>query len=474
MSEESAIDQLSDTPAEPAPRPRQRRRLVKRVLVSVTGAVMALALLAVVGVYYLLNRGSEPQGPARLGPSPQLAPPNPEPIPKVNAPNVVGWPQGATPRAPEGFTVTAFATNLDHPRWLYSLPNGDVLAAEAATPPKDPDSLGTRLLYWLRRNDGAVKDSANRITLLRDTNGDGVADFRSAFLQNLNHPFGMAVVGDWFYVANTDAVWRYRYKSGDTRITAPGEKILDLPAGGYNNHWTRNIMPSADGRSLYVTVGSGSNAGENGLAAEKRRAVVLQVDLDGRRERVVASGIRNPNGLGVEPSTGTLWAVVNERDVLGDDVAPDYLTRVRPGDFYGWPWSYWGTHTDDRVKPPRPDLVAKAIRPDYSLGAHTAPLGLAFSTGTLFPEQYRGGAFIGEHGSWNRGNPVGYKVVYVPFEQGRPDGLPRDFLTGFRPDPKSDKTYGRPVGVIMDRAGGLLVADDAGNRVWRVAPESRS
>ncbi|GLW22894.1 sorbosone dehydrogenase [Microbispora amethystogenes] len=467
--------------------PEVRRRRLARIAVRALLALVLLAVLATAGVFAVVGRGGPPQTEARLGADPRLEEPDTFPIPKVEAPDVVGWPAGVTPTAPEGFTVTRFAGGLDHPRWLYLLPGGDVLVAESATSPKPAESIVMSVLSWLRRNDGATRErSANRITLLRDTDGDGVADFRGTFLDHLNQPFGMALLraappyavepdappgtGAMFYVANTDGVWRFPYRLGDTRITAPGEKILDLPAGGYNNHWTRNLFAAADGSKLYVTVGSGSNAGEHGLEAERGRAAVLQVDPGGGGARVYASGIRNPNGLGLEPATGTLWAVVNERDVLGDDVSPDYLTRVRDGDFYGWPWSYWGHHVDDRVTPARPDLVARASRPDYSLGAHTAPLGLAFSTGTAFPPAYRGGAFIGEHGSWNRGDPVGYKVVYVPFAHGMPSGRPRDFLTGFKPDPGDSTTYGRPVGVALDKAGGLLVADDAGDTVWRVAP----
>ncbi|WP_223166408.1 PQQ-dependent sugar dehydrogenase [Nonomuraea sp. SYSU D8015] len=462
-----------------------RRHPAVRIAMRVTLALILLAIVAAAGTFAALSRGGEPQTEAHLGPQPRLAEPDTFPIPKVNAPDVIGWPAGKTPTAPAGFSVTRFAGDLDHPRWLYQLPNRDVLVAESSTLPKEPDSPVRRLLSWLRRNDGSTAErSANRITLLRDTDGDGVADVRSTFLDGLRQPFGMALLRPaapyavapdappgtetMFYVANTDGVWRFPYRLGDTRITTSGEKILDLPAGGYNNHWTRNLLAAADGSKIYVTVGSAGNAGEYGLQVEHRRAAVLEVNPDGSGERLLASGIRNPNGLAVEPATGTLWTVVNERDVLGDDVSPDYLTRIRPGDFYGWPWSYWGRNVDDRVQPPRPDLVAKALRPDYSLGAHTAPLGLAFST--TFPEPYRGGAFIGEHGSWNRGDPVGYKVVYVPFANGMPSGKPRDFLTGFKPDPAGSTTYGRPAGVITDAAGGLLVADDAGNTVWRAAP----
>ncbi|WP_208868151.1 PQQ-dependent sugar dehydrogenase [Microbispora triticiradicis] len=382
--------------------PEVRRRRLARIAVRALLALVLLAVLATAGVFAAVGRGGPPQTEARLGADPRLEEPDTFPIPKVEAPDVVGWPAGVTPTAPEGFTVTRFAGGLDHPRWLYLLPGGDVLVAESATSPKPAESIVMSVLSWLRRNDGATRErSANRITLLRDTDGDGVADFRGTFLDHLNQPFGMALLRAappyavepdappgteaMFYVANTDGVWRLPYRLGDTRITAPGEKILDLPAGGYNNHWTRNLFAAADGSKLYVTVGSGSNAGEHGLEAERGRAAVLQVDPGGGGARVYASGIRNPNGLGLEPATGTLWAVVNERDVLGDDVSPDYLTRVRDGDFYGWPWSYWGHHVDDRVTPARPDLVARASRPDYSLGAHTAPWGSHSPRGPRFP-----------------------------------------------------------------------------------------
>lgn len=445
-------------------KPRRAVRLVRRVVLSL---VLVVALL-VGWVYFSLTRGGDPPDPTSLGTNPELAPPDDQTIPTVHAADVIGWPEGKAPTPPHGFTVTRFAEGLDHPRWLYELPNGDVLASEAATIPRDEGSAIMDIFRWLRRNDGSDGPSANRITLLRDTNGDGVADVRTKFLENLNQPFGMTLLGSWLYVANTDGVRRFPYRLGDTRITAPGEKIMDLPAGGYNNHWTRNIVASPDGGKLYVTVGSGSNIGEHGLENETRRANVLEINPDGSGERILASGMRNPNGLDFEPSTGQLWSVVNERDLLGDDTAPDYFTRVRAGDFYGWPWSYWG-QADPRVEPQRPDLAAKAGKPDYSLGSHSAPLGLAFYDGSAFPEHYRGGAFIAEHGSWNRGYSVGFKVVYIPFRDGMPTGQPEDFLTEFKPDPTDKETYGRPVGVITDKSGGLLITDDAANIVWRVS-----
>ena len=404
------------------------------------------------------------------GAHPQLPAPDKSLLPTVNFATAMPWPAGEAPRAPKGFAVTRFAESMDNPRWLYVLPNGDVLVAESSTIPRPPKSLEDRLQFWLERNDHVIKPSANRITLLRDADGDGKVEMRTVFLSGLNRPFGMALVEGFFYVANTDGVWRYPYRGGETAIGDRGEKILTLPEGGYNNHWTRNLLVSADGAKLFVTVGSGSNVGEHGIANETRRANVLEINLDGSGERVVASGIRNPNGLAYDTKTGVLWTVANERDMLGDDLVPDYLTRVRDGDFYGWPYSYWGKHIDDRVTPQRPDLVAKAIAPDYALGPHTASLGLAFYTANAFGPHYRGGAFIGQHGSWNRAAFSGYRVIYVPFASGMPSGPPEDFLTGFLHDPDKGIAYGRPVGVAVDHSGALLVADDIGNIVWRVAP----
>lgn len=445
--------------------PKKKYDIKKTVRIS-TGIVIALIIIT--GWWLVFGQPSKPQELVTLGANPTLTQDKPA-VPTVKAPNVVGWPAGIKPTAPNGFEVTKFASQLDHPRWLYELPNGDILAAESSTKPKEPSSLIMRLFEWLRRNDGSTKEhSANRITLLRDTNNDGQADVRSVLLKDLNQPFGMTLIKDTLYVANTDSVMAFPYKTGELEIAAKGKKILTLTPDGYNNHWTRNIFASADGTKLYVTIGSASNAGEYGEEAEKRRAVVLEINPDGSGERTVASGVRNPNGLALEPTTNTLWTVVNERDLLGDDAAPDYLTRVRPGDFYGWPWAYWNKQVDTRVKPERPDRVAKTQQPDYSLGAHTAPLGLSFYTHDTFPIEYRGGAFIGEHGSWNRSQFVGYKVVYVPFKDGMPNGLPQDFLTGFQPDSHDSKTYGRPAGVITDKRGHLLVADDAGNTVWQV------
>jgi glucose/arabinose dehydrogenase len=371
----------------------------------------------------------------------------------------------------DGLSLTAFARDLDHPRWVYVLPNGDVLVAESNAPPKPEDDKGFfgMVTKWVMARAGAGVSSANRITLLRDTNGDGVADVRTEFLSQLNSPFGMVLVGDSLYVANSDAVVRFPYQTGQTRIEATGTRLVELPAGPINHHWTKNLIASPDGLTLYVTVGSNSNVAERGMAVEEGRAAIWQVDTRTGASRVFASGLRNPNGLGWEPTSGALWTVVNERDELGNDLVPDYLTSVKDGAFYGWPYSYFGQNVDTRVKPQRPDLVAKAVLPDYGLGSHVAPLGLAFATGAKLGPALASGAFVGEHGSWNRKPHSGYKVVFVPFFGGKPNGQPLDVLAGFlSPD---GKAYGRPVGVAVDKFGGLLVADDVGNVIWRVAVE---
>ena len=367
--------------------------------------------------------------------------------------------------------MAAFASALEHPRWLYVLPNGDVLVAETNAPPKPEGATGIRgwIMGWFMKRAGAATPSANRITLLRDTDNDGVADVRSVLLQGLNSPFGMALVGSHLYVANSDAVVRFPYAPGDLRIEAPGIKLVDLPAGPINHHWTKNLIASTDGKFLYVTVGSNSNVAERGMAVETGRAAIWQVDLDTGAQRLYASGLRNPNGLAWEPAGGALWTVVNERDEIGNDLVPDYLTSVRDGAFYGWPYSYFGQHVDARVKPQRPDLVASAIAPDYALGSHTASLGLASSKATSLPTQFANGMFIGQHGSWNRRPHSGYKVIFVSFKGDKPSGAPLDVLTGFLSE--DGKAYGRPVGVALDKTGALLVADDVGNVIWRVAPQ---
>jgi glucose/arabinose dehydrogenase len=407
---------------------------------------------------------------AGVGPRPTLPPPHLTLIPTVLIAPAKGWPAGATPGAAAGLAVNAYAVGLDHPRWLYVLPNGDVLVAESNGPPR-PDDLGG-IKGWvnklLRKRAGGNVPSANRITLLRDTNGDGIAQTRTVFLSGLNSPFGMTLVGSDLYVANTDSIMRFPYKTGDMQITAPGVKVVDLPAGTINHHWTKNVIANRDGSHLYVTVGSNSNAAENGMGNEVNRASILEVDPATGRSRLFASGLRNPNGLDWQPQSGALWTTVNERDELGSDLVPDFMTSVQDGAFYGWPYSYYGQHVDTRVKPQRPDLVARAIAPDYALGTHTASLGLAFYRGSLFPPRYAGGAFIGQHGSWNRDPRSGYKVIFVSFADGRPVGAPEDVLTGFVDAQGS--ALGRPVGVAVDRAGALLVADDVGNVIWRVRP----
>lgn len=407
---------------------------------------------------------------AGMGLHPTLPPPNPTLLPTVNIAPAKGWPAGAKPQAAAGLAVNAFATNLDHPRWLYVLPNGDVLVAETNAPPKPEDSKGIKgwVMKQVMQRAGAGVPSANRITLLRDANGDGSAETRTVFLQGLNSPFGMALVGNSLYVANTDGLVRFPYHSGVTRITAPGVKVLDLPADSINHHWTKNVIASPDGTRLYVTVGSNSNVGENGMQNEVNRAAIWEVDPAIGASRIFASGLRNPNGLAWQPQSGALWTAVNERDEIGSDLVPDYMTSVKDGAFYGWPYSYYGQHVDTRVKPPRPDLVAKAIAPDYALGAHTASLGLAFYEGNLLPKRYRNGAFVGQHGSWNRKPRSGYKVIFVPFANGHPAGNPEAVLSGFVD--KNGNALGRPVGVAVDSVGAVLVADDVGNSIWRVTP----
>jgi glucose/arabinose dehydrogenase len=405
---------------------------------------------------------------AGMGPDPALPEPEPAKISTVHIAPAKGWVPGETPLAAEGLQVDAFATGLDHPRWLLVLPNGDVLVAETNAPPR-PDR-GKGLRDWIKgkvmARAGAGVPSANRITLLRDADGDGIAEVRTAFIEGLNSPFGMALVGDQLYVANTDAVLRFPYRTGETKLAAAGTRVAELPGGTLNHHWTRNIIASRDGRRLYATVGSNSNIAENGMDQEQDRATILEIDLSTGRTQVFASGLRNPNGLDWQPESGALWTVVNERDDLGGDLVPDYLTSVKEGGFYGWPYSYFGAHVDARVGPRRPDLVASAIKPDYALGPHTASLGLAFASGARLPQAYRNGAFIGQHGSWNRKPRSGYKVIFVPFAGGMPAGEARDVLAGFVDG--DGKARGRPVGVAMDRTGALLVADDVGNAIWRV------
>ena len=406
---------------------------------------------------------------AGVGADPALPPPNGTLIPTVHVAKAKGWPDGRTPTVAAGLMVTAFADGLDHPRWVHVLPNGDVLVAETSAPPKPDDQKGLkgRAMKAVMKRVGAAVPSANRITLLRDADGDGVAETRAVLLDGLHSPLGMTLVGGALYVANTDAIVRFPYCAGATRISEAGTRLVELPAGTINHHWTKNVIASRDGAKLYATVGSNSNAAENGIAAETDRAAIWEIDVDTGRHRVFASGLRNPNGLAWEPTRGALWTVVNERDELGSDLVPDYLTAVRDGAFYGWPYSYYGQHVDTRVKPGRPDLVATAVRPDYALGAHVAPLGLVWSGDNALPARFQHGMFVGQHGSWNRRPRSGYNVVFVPFRDGRPESAPVEVLGGFVS--ADGEAYGRPVGVAIDGRGGLIVADDVGNAVWRVA-----
>lgn len=379
----------------------------------------------------------------------------------------IGWPKDKMPIAPAGFKVNLFADGLDNPRNIYITPSGDILVSEANTEIGGIKRVGANII-------GAGKSqnfnkSANRITLLRDTNGDGIADIKKIFLRGVNQPYGMLILNGWFYVANTDGLWRYPCKPGQTIITNPGIKILSLPAGGYNNHWTRNLRANKDGSKIYISVGSGTNDAEHGMEVEARRANILEINPDGTRERIYASGLRNPVGMDFEPATDVLFTTVNERDDLGDNLVPDYLTSVKAGGFYGWPFAYFGKHEDPAHIGERPDMVNKSITPDLALGSHTASLGLAFYTGKKFPDKYLGGAFIGQHGSWNSSKLVGYKVVFAPFANGKPSGATEDFLTGFIADPVKKQVYGRPVGIAVLADGSVLVADDTSNRIWRVA-----
>jgi glucose/arabinose dehydrogenase len=384
--------------------------------------------------------------------------------------NVIGWKDGKMPIAPPGYTVTKFADELDNPRWIYVAPNGDIFVAESNTEPK---GVGKKVASLVTGKSKSQKlgNSANRITLFRDQDGDGIPETRTTFLEDLNQPFGMLILGNSFYVANTDALLQFPYQEGQTSMTTAGKKIMDLPADGYNNHWTRNIIASHDGKKILVAVGSASNVGEHGMDKETRRACVLEINPDGSGERIFASGIRNGQGMAYAPGTQTLWISVNERDELGDELVPDYMTSVKDGGFYGWPYAYWGQHPDPRLKGERPDLVRKSITPDVSLGSHTASLGLAFDTHNLFTGHYQGGAFIGQHGSWNRSEFSGYRVAFVPFSKGKPTGAPEDFLTGFVVG-DGNKVYGRPVGVAFTKKA-LLVADDAANTIWRVTPTGK-
>ena len=437
----------------------------------IIGALLVLALLAAAGVYFYSRESATIPVEQGYGPDPTLPPPNPKPITTVNIAEASSWPEGKTPTVAAGMKVNVFAKDLDHPRWLHVLPNGDVLVAETNAPARQNQSFSIR--SWVEGlvmgRAGAGVTSPNRITLLRDADNDGVAETKEPFLENLNSPFGMALSGGKLYIANTDAIVAYPYNDGETKISAAPEKIANLPGGPINHHWTKDVIASADGTKLYATVGSNSNVGENGIDAEANRAAVLEIDLNTKKTRLFAWGLRNPNGLSWNPDSGALWVAVNERDEIGSDLVPDYMTSVKDGGFYGWPYSYYGQNVDVRVSPQNPELVASAIKPDYALGPHTASLGLTFYTGSLFGPEYKNGAFVGQHGSWNRQPRSGYKVIFVPFSNGKPNGPPQDILTGFV---DGDKALGRPVGVAVDKAGALLVADDVGNTIWRVTPSA--
>ena len=409
---------------------------------------------------------------SQVGPDPVLPEPKQYLLPPINVAPGEGWQKGQTPVVPAGLRIQALATGLAHPRMVYVLPNGDILAVQAKSPPPEPVKRPKDPIVALVKNKATAypggPKAASRITLIRDANGDGVPELQVTLLDNLHSPFGVVWIDNMLYVANTDAVVRYPFEPGQTSITTPGTVLTELPGGPIDHHWTKSLTVSPDGSKLYATVGSNSNITENGIEAEKSRAAVWEIDRATGASRVFAGGLRNPNSPNFYPGTNTLWVVVNERDELGPHLVPDYLTSVEDGGFYGWPYSYWGQHVDPRVRPQRPDLVARAIKPDYALGSHVAALGLTFYTGTNLPAHYHGGAFIGEHGSWDRYSPSGYKVAFVPFANGRPSGKAEDFVTGFL-DNEKGKSFGRPVGLAVDKTGALLIADDVGNTVWRVS-----
>ncbi|GAB3457576.1 sorbosone dehydrogenase family protein [Massilia terrae] len=429
------------------------------------GAALAAALLGVGAAALAQNM------PPGYGPNPSFPPPQKSLIPTLHIAPAEAWPKNTHPVPAAGLAVSLYANGLAHPRNVYVLPNGDVLVAETDRPASAVEKKSVRNMVQKHEQKEAGSDtpSANRITLLRGLKADGSAEMKSVLLEGLNSPYGMVLAGDTLYVADADALLSFPYKTGATRITAQGKEVLALPAG-INHHWTKNVVASADGKQLYVSVGSNSNAADNGMEIEFQRAAIWEFDIASGKGRVFAGGLRNPNGLAINPQTHVLWTSVNERDELGNDTPPDYLTSVKEGGFYGWPYSYWGQHVDTRVKPQRPDLVAKAIVPDYGLGAHTASLGLVFYDAGLMP-QFKDGALIGQHGSWNRKPFAGYKVIFVPFADGKPSGPPQDVLTGFIS--KDGHAYGRPVGVAVDKEGAIVVADDVGNCVWRITPAGK-
>jgi glucose/arabinose dehydrogenase len=430
---------------------------------------LALACASALALAACSDSGNSFDAESQVGPNPNLPDLKQYLFPPMHLAPVAGWKDGEKPNVANGLKIEALATGLQHPRSLYVLPNGDILVVESKSPGLDPVSRPKDIVTrWIEQmvTSGGDTGPSNRITLLRDANGDGKPEMQSVFLDHLNSPFGVALVGSDLYVANTDAIIRYTYNTGDTKVTSPGTQLTPLPGGPIDHHWTKSLVASRDGSLLYAGVGSNSNVSERGMEAEKNRAAILEVDRGSGRWRIFASGLRNPNGLSWEPESGALWAVINERDEIGPDLVPDYLTSVKDGGFYGWPYSYFGQHLDPRVEPQRPDLVEKAIIPDYSLSSHVAPLGLVFYTADSLPQKYRGGAFVGEHGSWDRPRFNGYKVVFVPFSGGRPSGKAEDVVTGFLDS--EEKARGRPVGVAVDKSGALLIADDVGNTVWRV------
>ncbi len=433
--------------------------------------------LALAGVAVAALTGAAPDDfdvKTQIGPNPVLPEPQQYLIPPMHLAKVVGWKEGETPTVPDGMKVTAMATGLVHPRSVYTLPNGDVLVVESQSPGLDPVTRPKNIVMgWVESfvTSAGSGPGANRITLLRDTHGDGTYDVRTVFIDHLYSPFGVALVGNDLYVADTDAVLRFPYTPGATSIAEPGTVLTPLPGGPIDHHWTKSLVASEDGSKLYAGVGSNSNITENGIGAELDRASIWEIDRATGAHRIFADGLRNPNGLSWEPQSHALWAVINERDELGPDLVPDYMTSVKDGGFYGWPYSYYGQHVDPRVKPERPDLVAKAIVPDYALSSHVAPLGLVFDTGNGLPARYSGGAFVGEHGSWNRQILNGYKVVFVPFANGKPNGTAEDVVTGFLD--QDGHARGRPVAVALDKAGALMIADDVGNTVWRVTTDTR-
>ena len=438
-----------------------------RSIVRVGALIAVLALVYALGVAACGTAARLPVS-AGTGPDPTLPPPDKSLIPLVKVVKAKGWQEGGAPQPAPSASVNAFARGLDHPRWLHVLPNGDVLVAETNAPPRPKDNRGIKGWFFKKyqKKAGGAVPSANRISLLRDADGDGVAELRTVLLENLTSPFGMALVGDSLYVANSDAIVRVPYAEGQTHIRDAPTKVADLPGGLRNHHWTKSLIASPDGSKLYAGVGSNSNVAEHGMDEEEGRAAIWEIDPATGASRVFATGLRNPVGMAWVPATGALWTAVNERDELGSDLVPDYMTSVKDGAFYGWPYSYYGQHVDTRVEPARPDLVAKAIKPDYALGPHTASLGLAYASQTALPAPFQDGMFVGQHGSWNRKPRSGYRVIFVPFVDGKPSGMPVDVLTGFVNE--KGEAMGRPVGVALAKDGALLVADDVGNAVWRV------